>query len=154
MKTTLFEQLTGAWTLIQLSEVPVDAGAITYPMGEKPKGLIIYNSDGYMSAQIMNPDRKNFRQEHWAGASPEEYTQEGSAYMAYSGPFHTDDEKQTVSHTMFISLFPNWTGQTQTRLVHFTDGLLHLESGQPFVANGRLVTHKLTWKKVLNISKQ
>jgi len=148
MKKTLSEQITGSWTLVELIEVPLNGGEITHPMGEEPKGLIIYNPDGYMSAQIMNPDRKNFNQEHWTGATPDEYTQEGSTYLAYSGPFSTDDEKQMVSHTMYISLFPNWTGQTQDRTVLFKEGFLHLESHKPFMVNSRLVTHKLTWKRV------
>ncbi|TDO19760.1 lipocalin-like domain-containing protein [Pedobacter duraquae] len=51
---------------------------------------------------------------------------------------------------MYISLFPNWTGQTQKRIVVFKDGFLHLESHEPFTTNSRLVTHKLTWKKIEN----
>ena len=152
MKKTLFKKLIGSWALVKLIEVAVVDGAISYPMGEKPKGLIIYNDDGYMSAQIMDPNRKNFNQEHWTGATPEEYTHEGSTYLAYSGPFYTDDDKQTVSHCMYVSLFPNWTGQTQSRLVYFKDGLLHLESGKPFMADGRLVTHKLIWERVASLN--
>ena len=148
METTLLEKLIGTWMLVELIEVPVNGGEITYPMGENPKGLIIYNPDGFMSAQIMNLERNNFQQEHWTNATTEEYTQEASTYLAYSGSFKTDDEKQIVSHTMYISLFPNWTGQTQNRIVIFKDGFLHLESEKPFTSNSRLVTHKLTWKKV------
>ncbi|WP_346986052.1 lipocalin-like domain-containing protein [Chryseobacterium sp. POE27] len=150
METTLFEKLVGTWTLVELIEVPVNGGEITRPMGKNPKGLIIYNPDGYMSAQIMNLNRSNFRQEHWINATAEEYTQEASTYLAYSGPFETDDEKQMVSHTMDVSLFPNWTGQTQKRIVTFIDGFLHLESEKPFISNSRLVTHQLIWKKVSN----
>ncbi len=148
MEKTLFEKLTGSWKLVDLIEVAVDGGEITKPMGDDPKGLIIYNSDGYMSAQIMNPERKNFTQEHWTNATPEEYTMEASTYMAYSGSFQTDDEKQIVSHIIDISLFPNWMGQTQNRKVIFRDRLLHLESEKPFLSNSRLVIHKLKWKKV------
>lgn len=148
MKTSLFEKLIGTWKLAELIEVPINGGEITYPMGKNPKGLIIYNPDGYMSAQIMNPQRRNFGQEDWTIATPEEYTEEASTYLAYSGPFSTDEEKQIVNHTVEVSLFPNWTGQTQSRTVIFKDGFLHLESVKPFISNSRLVTHKLTWKKV------
>jgi len=148
MKETLLEKLIGTWSLVELIEVPVDGGEINYPMGEKPKGLIIYNHDGYMSAQIMNPERNNFNQEHWTGATQEECKQEVPTYLAYSGAFSTDDGKQTLYHSMYVSLFPNWTGQTQSRRVHFKDELLHLESGEPFLKNGKMVTHKLTWVRV------
>jgi hypothetical protein len=148
METSLFSQLIGSWKLVNLIEVAVEGGSISHPMGKEPKGLIIYSPDGYMSAQIMNPDRKNFVKEHFTGATPEEYTQEGSTYLAYSGPFEVDEANKTLSHTMYVSLFPNWTGQTQNRIVSFKDGLLHLESGKPFISNGLKVVHKLSWKRV------
>lgn len=144
----LFNKLVGTWDLVEFIEVPVTGGEMTHPMGKNPKGLIMYNPDGYMSAQIMDTHRVNFHQERWTNATPEEYTQEASTYLAYSGPFKTDDEKQIVSHRMYISLFPNWTGQTQNRIVHFKDGFLHLESEKPFNSNCQLVIHKLTWKRV------
>lgn len=147
MKTNLFNQLIGSWMLMDLIEVPEDGGKITRPMGNKPKGLIIYSADGYMSAQIMNPDRKNFVKEHFTGASPEEYAQEGSTYLAYSGPFEVDEKEMILRHSMYVSLFPNWTGKTQNRIVRVQDGILHLESGKAFVSNGRKVIHKLIWKK-------
>ena len=147
MKSTLYKQLLGSWTLVELIEVPVDGGEITFPMGREPKGIIIYSPDGYMSAQIMNPSRNKIGEDHAASASLG-FFRPGATYLAYSGAFHTDDEKQIVKHTMYVSLFPDWMGETQSRFVHFSAGLLHLESGEPFMANGRLVTHKLTWKRV------
>lgn len=133
---------------MDLIEVAVDDGAITHPMGKEAKGMIIYNPDGFMSAQIMNPDRKNFVKEHYIDATPEEYIHESSTYLAYSGPFEVDEEKKTLMHSMYVSLFPSWSGQTQSRTVNFEEGILHLESGKPFVSNGVKVTHKLTWKRV------
>ncbi|WP_172426919.1 lipocalin-like domain-containing protein [Flavobacterium sp. ACN2] len=136
MKNNLFEILIGSWTLVELIEVPLEDGQITNPMGTKPKGIIIYNSDGYMSAQIMNTDFEHSD------------TKDSTSYLAYSGPFKTDDEKQIVSHTMSISLFENWRNETQKRKVLFKDGLLHLETEKPFISNSRWVIHKLTWKRM------
>ncbi|WP_167398326.1 lipocalin-like domain-containing protein [Flavobacterium crocinum] len=136
MKKNLFEILVGSWTLVELIEVPLEGGEITNPMGTKPKGIIIYNRDGYMSAQIMNTDFEHSD------------TKNNKPYLAYSGPFKTDDEKQIVSHTMYVSLFENWRDQTQNRKVLFKDGLLHLETEKPFMSNSHLVIHKLTWKRI------
>lgn len=136
MEKKLFEILIGAWTLVELIEVSLNDGEITHPMGTEPKGIIIYNNDGYMSAQIMNTDFEKFN------------AKDNSAYLAYSGPFQTNDEKQTVSHTMYVSLLEKWRDQTQNRKVLFKDGLLHLETEKPFMSNSKLVTHKLTWKRI------
>lgn len=38
--------------------VPVDGGDITHRMGENAKELIIYNPDGFMSAQIIIQTRE------------------------------------------------------------------------------------------------
>ncbi|WP_286862426.1 MULTISPECIES: lipocalin-like domain-containing protein [Sphingobacterium] len=151
MEATLFKRLIGTWVLVELIEVTIESGDISYPMGKSPKGLLMYNQDGYMSAQIMNPDRKNFENEHWTGATADEYMQEGSTYLAYSGPFTADEVKQTLSHTMFISLFPNWTGQTQNRVIHFENEYLLLESGKPFLSEGKEVVHKLKWERSENL---
>ncbi|NJI72261.1 lipocalin-like domain-containing protein [Sphingobacterium kitahiroshimense] len=151
MEATLFKRLIGTWTLVEMIEVRLENGDISYPMGTSPKGLIIYNPDGYMSVQIMNPERKNFDKERWTGATAEEYVQEGSTYLAYSGPFDADEEKLILSHTMFISLFPNWSGQTQNRVIRFENEYLFLESGKPFLSEGKKVVHKLKWKRAENL---
>ena len=141
---TLFQKLIGTWTLVELIEIPLNGGENSHPMGENPKGLIMYSADGFMSAQIMNLNRKNTdRKDH-----SEQNTEETSDYLAYSGPFETDDEKQTLSHTMFVSLFPNWTGETQKRNIRFEDGFLYLETEKPFLRNSRMVKHRLTWRRV------
>ena len=98
-------------------EEPVDGSAPFYPMGEEPQGIIMYTPDGYMSAQLMHPGRPKFRSGDWLRGSDEEIKEEALGYIAYSGPFHTDEEKQTLTHSMFVSLFPNWLGQTQPRVV-------------------------------------
>jgi hypothetical protein len=141
---TLFQKLIGTWTLVELIEIPLNGGENSHPMGENPKGLIMYSADGFMSAQIMNLNRKNAdRKDH-----SEQNIEEASDYLAYSGPFETDDEKKTVSHTMFVSLFPNWAGETQKRNVRFEDEFLYLETEKPFLRNSRMVKHRLTWKRV------
>lgn len=45
--------------------------------------------------------------------------------IAYSGPFHVDEDKKTLAHSMFVSLFPDWTGQTQPRAVKIENDILH-----------------------------
>ena len=84
----------------------IDGSANFYPMSENPMGITMYSPDGYMSAQLMHPDRKNFASGDWFNGTDEEYKQEASTYIADTGPFHVDEEKQTLTHSMFISLFP------------------------------------------------
>ena len=148
MSKTLREQLIGAWKLVSYIQVPLDLSTPTHPMTEKPMGIIMYTPDGFMSAQLMHPQRNNFASGDWFTGTDAEYKQEASTYIAYTGPFHVDEEKQILTHSMFISLFPNWTGQTQPRVVKIEGDLLHLSTASPIVSGGKLVNAFLTWKKV------
>lgn len=147
MTEKLRDQLIGAWKLVSYVEKPVDGSAPFYPMSEKPSGIIMYTPDGFMSAQLMHPDRKDFASGDWFDGTDEEYKTEASTYIAYSGPFHVDEEKQTLTHSMFVSLFPNWTGQTQPRVVKIEGDLLHLSTASPIVSGGKTVNSFLTWQR-------
>jgi hypothetical protein len=68
-------------------------------------------------------------------------------YIAYSGPFHTDEEKQTLTHSMFVSLFPNWLGQTQPRVVKIEGDMLYLSSETPIMSGGKKVNSQLVWRR-------
>jgi|SRR5665213_2789549 len=127
--------------------IRIDGSANFYPMSEKPMGIIMYTPDGYMSAQLMHLDRKNFASGDWFNGTTEEYKKEASTYIAYTGPFHVDEEKQTLTHSMFTFLFPNWTGQTQPRIMKIEDDLLHLRTASPIMSNGKKVNSKLVWKR-------
>ncbi len=55
------EKLIGSWSLESYSETDVETGEVTYPMGRNPEGLILYTTDGYMSAQLGNNGRNRFQ---------------------------------------------------------------------------------------------
>ena len=37
-------------------------------------------------------------------------------YLAYSGRFEVDEEKQELTHHMEVSMNPTWLGQSQPRI--------------------------------------
>jgi hypothetical protein len=135
MAQGLPEQLIGAWKLVTYVERPVDGSAPFYPMGEEPQGLIMYTPDGH--TQLMHPGRPRFASGDWFRGSSEEIKEETLGYIAYRGPFHTDEEKQTLTHSMFVSLFPNWLGRTQPRVVKIEGDMLHLSSATPIMSGGK-----------------
>jgi hypothetical protein len=147
MATGLRDQLIGAWKLVSYVEEPVDGSQPTYPLGERPQGIIMYTPDGYMSAQLARPDRGRFTSGDWFKGTDEEYRAEASSYIAYTGPFHVDEEKKTLTHSMFISLFPDWTGQTQPRVVSLEGDKLHLNTQSPIASGGKIVNSHLAWRR-------
>ena len=147
MTRTLRDQLIGAWKLVSFVQKPVNGSAPNHPMGENPVGLIMYTSDGYMSAQLMRANRSLFASADWFKATPEEYGLEGSTYFAYAGSFDVDEEMKTVTHYVFVSLFPNWVGQTQTRVVRIEGDTLHLSTASPIQSGGQTVHAYLQWQR-------
>jgi len=145
---TLRDKLIGAWFLQSYIEYPVDGSSPSYPLGEDAKGLIIYSPDGFMSSQLMRTGRPAFASGDWFRGTPQDYEQAGS-YIAYSGPFDVDEETGTLTHSMFVSFFPNWLGQTQIRLADLVGDILHLGPKVPIQSAGKSVMSKLQWRRAV-----
>ena len=146
MAGSLRDQLIGAWKLVSYQEIPVDGSEPFEPLGPEPQGIIMYTPDGYMSAQLSKPGRANFASGDWFAGTPEDYQAEASSYIAYCGPFHVDEEQRSLTHSMFVSLYPNWTGQTQPRRVSIDGDTLHLGTESPIQSAGKTVNSVLVWR--------
>ena len=48
---------------------------------------------------------------------------------------------------MQVSLFPNWLGQQQVRVVSLEGNTLKLGPASPIMSKGKLVMSKLIWKR-------
>jgi hypothetical protein len=133
----LREKLIGAWNLVSIVHCPVDGSESVHIMGEKPAGIILYTPDGYVSAQLMRED--------YAGGSSHDPESSGLTYIAYSGPFRVDVDTQTIMHSMFVSLNPNWQGQTQPRIADLDGTILRLSG--PAEIDGRMGEAVVTWER-------
>jgi hypothetical protein len=147
MTDSLRERLIGAWKLVSYQDIPVDGSPPLEPLGHEPHGIIMYTSDGYMSAQVSKPDRPNYASGDWFAGTDEDYRHAASTYIAYSGHFHVDEANQTLTHSMFVSLFPDWTGQTQPRVVTLEGDELKLGPTAPIQSGGKTVNSVLTWHR-------
>jgi len=147
MTRTLREQLIGVWKLVSYVERPVDGSDPAYPMGEKLEGLIIYAADGYMSVQLMRPDRSKFSSGDWSVGTESEIREAAIGYFAYAGPFDIDEEKKILTHAVVLSLDPNWLGQAQRRVVKIEGDILHLSTEKPLESDGKETMYHLTWKR-------
>jgi hypothetical protein len=65
-----------------------------------------------------------------------------SARLRPVSPFHIDEAKKTLTHLMFVSLFPDWLGQTQTRVVKIEGDTLYPSSEKP-----KKTMSYLKWKR-------
>ena len=90
----LKDNLVGSWRLVKYEELPVDGSPTTYPLGDRPKGYIIYSTDGYMAALLSSTDEKS-------KADP----------IAYAGPYSVDEKQQIVINKLTSPWFPGGPGK-------------------------------------------
>ena len=92
-------------------------GKTVYPYGKNVFGILIYTPGEYMSALLMDPERKKFASDDLRSGTAEEIKQAYEKFDAYCGTYTVDEEKGTVTHRVEGAKFPNWVGTDQAR--HF-----------------------------------
>lgn len=137
---SLRDQVIGTWQLVSYQSED-EAGNIIYPFGKDAKGFIMYNPDGYMSAQLCKVGRPAYTSGDMQTGIQEEMATVAHCYMAYSGRFELDEEKGALTHHMDVSMNPTWEGQAQPRLATIDGEVLT-------VINGQQTQDKLIWKRV------
>jgi len=141
----LHDDVLGTWELVSYTEGDNHGGPVTYPLGPDALGLIMYTGDGYMSAQIMRPDRPAFDRPETGGGTPEQSEAAAAGYLAYSGPFTVDENTGVLQHQPRVSLLPNWLNLTQIR--HSTLDGDHLTlSAITTAPDGAETISTLVWK--------
>jgi hypothetical protein len=118
---------------------------VSYPLGEDATGYIMYNEDGYMFVAIMAPNRLRFAHDDLLSATKEEKAQAEETYVSYCGQYEFLGD--TVVHHVELSLFPNWVGVDQERLVELMGNGLTM-STRPILLRGKQQTAHLIWERV------
>jgi hypothetical protein len=138
--------LVGSWRLSSM-EVKTAFGETTYPWGRGVMGRLTYGANGQMSLQIMKPNRTAFTSEDLEGGAAEEIQAAFDGYHAYFGSYSFDRRTGTVVHRIEGSLFPNWIGHEQRRLVKPSANRLTLTSS-PILVRGREEVFLTVWKRI------
>jgi Lipocalin-like domain len=132
--------LLGTWRLVTLEMIGAD-GAVTLPLGAAPRGQLVYDDAGRMSAQLVRSDEPRFTSDDNRQALSAEAASAWYGYIGYFGTFSLDAQALTVTHHVEGAWFPNMAGMDQVRSVRIEGGRLVLEGATPM---GRAV---ITWVK-------
>ncbi|MGW6299782.1 lipocalin-like domain-containing protein [Peribacillus butanolivorans] len=140
MEKSMRDQVVGTWSLVSYETQDAD-GHVIYPLGKDAKGFIMYNPDGFMSAQLMASGRPAYQSGDLHTGTLEEMATAAHGYLAYSGQFEVDEENHQLIHHMDVSLNPTWLNQAQPRIAK-------IEGDQVVIFNGLHPEDKLIWKRV------
>lgn len=122
-------------------------GRTVYPIGEKVIGRLIYDQEGRMAVQLMNPDRPAFHSEDPFSASDEEIRAAFHGYMAYYGSYSVQWDEQIVTHHLTAASIPNWVGSDQVRIFEFSQNQLTLTT-PPISLDGTDTVSVLVWERL------
>jgi hypothetical protein len=140
------DRLVGTWRLVSFEYILAN-GATVKAYGHEPKGLLVYDRAGYMTAQIMSPSRPRFASGDRRSGTLEELHAAIEGYIAYFGTYEIDEARGCVVHTELGDVFPNAVGTRQVRFYRFENDLLVLDV-PPIVLGGERATARVVWARV------
>ena len=138
------DRIVGTWKLVSAEQTLKDGTTRPYPrFGAKGKGFLMYQRDGYMCADLVNPDRPKWTDT--AHPTPEEKLAAADGTFAYCGRYEIDVKQKQIVHLPEVATDPGYVGSRQLRPYAFEDDRLILsgiEKNDPSVARWKIVWEK------------
>lgn len=138
------DRIVGTWKLVSTELTMKDGTTRPYPQyGANGKGFLMYTRDGYMCADLVNPDRPKWADDNHPTA--EEKLAAGEGTFAYCGRYEIDAKQNRIVHLPEVAIDPGYVGSQQIRPYKFEDGRLVLsdvETQRPGVARWKIVWEK------------
>ncbi|WP_405493742.1 lipocalin-like domain-containing protein [Nocardia sp. NBC_00511] len=134
-------ELVGRWELTGWTATTA-SGVVTRPFGDQPQGCVIYTAGGWMSGQLAVGKRPELATAVALGGTEAERAEAYSSYVAYCGEYRVEGD--TVVHALRMSLFPNWVGTEQRRIVELAGDRLVLRT-PPTPVGGQVLVNSLEW---------
>jgi hypothetical protein len=140
----LAENIVGVWEL-QSWETVVD-DVVSYPLGQKASGFLVYHPTGFMSVNLSGPNRVRLPVDDPFEGDPKLLALDAKGYLSYCGPFSIVSENEVIHHLKLCS-FENWVGTDQQRNAQLNEDTLTLSTA-PTLLLGKKSIGRLTWKRV------
>jgi hypothetical protein len=102
-------------------------GGVIYPYGHDAAGLLIYDSSGRMSVQIMRRDRAPLSSTDWQSLPAEEIKKAIEGFTAFFGSYEIDAASASVIHRVEGHVLPESVGKVLRRDFTFSGDRLVLK---------------------------
>jgi hypothetical protein len=145
MSTEVIPKLVGSWKLISF-HIQDSSGQTAYPFGRNAQGRLIYEVDGRMAVQLMNPNRPKIASDDPLVTSEAEVRAAFGGYTAYYGTFSVNIDERTITHHIEAALLPNWVGTDQLR--HFEYDGKYLTLKGTLLLGGVQGVVSLVWERL------
>jgi len=134
----------GTWEMVSNEDHLIDGSARPFPTtGPHGKGHLMYTADGYMCAELMNPDRPAWKD--LGNPSDAEKASAMDGFSAYCGRYEIDESNRVMYHYPELAWSPNYVGTKQRRPYKFSGDLLTFSDktiGEPGVES-----YVVVWRK-------
>lgn len=145
MKESIKEKIIGTWKLVSWIYYNETGEAVHY-FGEHADGILMYDENGFMNAQLMKAQRVPFKSDSISGGTHVETHDAFHSYLAYFGRYYEDNPGEVI-HIVEGSLFPNWIGNKEVRYGRIQDDLLILNT-PPIPVSDQKIVFYITWRRI------
>ena len=128
----------GMWRLVAFEERQAN-GEVTFPYGQNPLGLLVYDASGNMAVQIMSRQREPLSARDLSEIDGEKIRETVAGFTAFFGKYEIDEAHQIIIHRVEGHLWPASIGKDLPRVYEFSDHQLILKPS----ANRRVI-----WERV------
>lgn len=143
MENTIISRITGTWELISIFYKDNNNNKIDL-YGANPRGILIYDKNGYMSAHLGASDRSWFKDK-----DPEDNSYKiasHDSFMAYYGKYY-EKEPGTIIHKVEGSLKPWWEGMELIRYAVLEENTLYIYTPETEI-DGMKTKIEVFWTKL------
>jgi Lipocalin-like domain len=113
---SLRDQLVGTWSFV-IAEITTADGKKTLPFGDKPKGMLIFTTDGHFSQVHVAGDLPKIASNNRLAGTDADNKAIVHGSLAMFGTYTVDEDKKTVTFKIDASTYPNLQGVAQTRTI-------------------------------------
>ena len=139
-------RIVGTWKLVSITAHYPDGRESADPdLGPSAKGYLVYDSSGHMCAQLMNPNRFDWRNPN--NPTPQEGKAGVLGYDAYCGTYEVHESEGVVIHHKELALVPNQVMTSVARRFSFAGDRLVLKLIEN-AHSGERLGFTLTWERV------
>ena len=142
--------VVGTWELVSFESRDSASGAVAYPLGPHPQGILMYDGRR-VAAQLLDPDRPRFASGDRARGTDAEIRAAFVGSFAYYGTYEISAAEGRITHHVAGASFPNWVGTDLVRDFRIERDAAGRDrlilTTPPMTVGGRRLATTLLWRR-------